>query len=494
LLGNRSATVKQGPASELTWIEQVRTADSHAALVRLLFGDQCPRTGREAARLIDIVVARLETALTGQVNEILHHPRLQALEASWRGLEFLRERAYAETERAKDSGDDVDVIIRVLSVSKQELWDDSQNAIDFDDLVLFKKVYEAEFGQAGGNPFSLLVGDYEFRNHPNDLNTLAAVASVAAAAFAPFVAAAAPEFFGLDDFQRLEVGLSLEQDFQQPDYIKWRALRDSDDARFVGLTLPRVLMRRPYHLDVSRQDCFRFQENVTDADGGSRHLWGNAAYAFASVVLRTFMDTRWFADIRGFERGRETGGLVAGLTVDSFSTDRDGIALKTTTDVLLDRTHERELSQLGFIPLCACPGTEYAAFFSNASVHKPAKFADKEADTTSRMSSMLQYVLCASRFAHYLKVLCRARLGSYRTTDELSAELTKWISRYVSDDPQAGPDVRAQFPLRQADISVTEIPGQPGVYRLEMLLRPHYQLDDLSASLRLIHRLPGGRT
>jgi type VI secretion system protein ImpC len=180
--------------------------------------------------------------------------------------------------------------------------------------------------------------------------------------------------------------------------------------------------------------------------------------------------------------------------VDSFSTDRDGIALKTTTDVLLDRTHERELSQLGFIPLCACPGTEYAAFFSNASVHKPAKFADKEADTTSRMSSMLQYVLCASRFAHYLKVLCRARLGSYRTTDELSAELTKWISRYVSDDPQAGPDVRAQFPLRQADISVTEIPGQPGVYRLEMLLRPHYQLDDLSASLRLIHRLPGGRT
>ena len=463
---------------------------SRAELARLVFG-QRTISARAAGRQLDMAIARLEDLLAGQVNAILHHPRFQALESSWRGLAFLCQRGGEEMERAESQGDNSRIVLRMLSVSKRELWDDATSATEFDQTVLWQKVYEAEFGTAGGTPFGLLVGDYAFKNHPNDLDTLASIASVAAAAFAPFVAAAAPEFFGLDDYQRLEIGLPLEQDFQRPDYIKWRALRESDDARFLGLTLPRVLMRRPHGLDAAREDGFRFREEVADRQRHDKYLWGNAAYGFASVVLRAFVDTGWFADIRGFERGHETGGLVTGLAVDSHPTDRDGIALKSGTDVVIGSLQERELSELGFIPLCACQGTEYSAFFSNASIHKPKTYANVDATTTARMSSMLQYVLCASRFAHYLKSLCRQKLGGQSSVGELNKYLSEWINDYVTDDVRASPEIKTRYPLRQADVEVSEIPGQAGAYRLQMQLLPHYQLDSLSASLRLVHRLPG---
>jgi type VI secretion system ImpC/EvpB family protein len=484
-----TGTPAGSPATGEDVLSRIRSAGSRADLARVLFERQ-RITAQAAARQLDLVIARIDELLAEQVNAILHYPRWQALEASWRGLSFLCAQAGDEVERAQSQGEDAKIVVRTLSVTKRELWDDATSAPEFDQTVLWQKVYESEFGTAGGTPFGLLVGDYEFRNHPNYLDTLASIASVAAAAFAPFVAAAAPEFFGLSDFQRLEIGLPLDQDFQRPDYIKWRSLRESDDARFVGLTLPRVLMRRPYGLDATREDGFRFEEDVADAQKHDRYLWGNAAYGFASVVLRAFVDTGWFADIRGFERGHETGGLVTGLALDSHPTDRPGIALKSMTDVVIGSLQERELSELGFVPLCACQGTEFSAFFSNASIHKPAVFSDVDATTTARMSAMLQYVLCASRFAHYLKCLCRERLGKFQTAADLNHYLSNWIAEYVTDDVRASPEMKARYPLRQAEVEVAEIPGQAGAYRLQMQLLPHYQLDALSASLRLVHRLP----
>jgi type VI secretion system ImpC/EvpB family protein len=274
-------------------------ARTPAAAATALLGER-RYSSREAARLLDAAVARLDRLLSDQVNAILHAPRFQALEGSWRGLEFVWRQARDQMERSEEHGESSRIIIRVLPVSKRELRDDASTAVDFDQSDLWRKVYEAEFGTAGGTPFGLLIGDYEFRNHPDDLEMLSSISAVAAAAFAPFVAAAAPQFFGLDEFQRLELGLSLEQDFQRPDYIKWRALRASDDARFIGLTLPRVLMRRPYRLDVAREDGFRFVEQVAEENRRSKYLWGNAAYAFAGVVVRAFGETGWFADIRGF--------------------------------------------------------------------------------------------------------------------------------------------------------------------------------------------------
>ncbi|HUE72053.1 MAG TPA: type VI secretion system contractile sheath large subunit [Pirellulaceae bacterium] len=494
LLGLAAARADARPVPPADSLSQLLAASSPLAALRQLFGDDLRIGRKQAARLLDAAVARIDTLLSRQVNAVVHHPRLQSLEASWRGLDYLRDQARQELARAEELGENVRIVLRVLSATKRELRDDASTASQFDQSAIFRAVYESEFGHAGGEPFGLLIGDYEFRNHPDDLDTLASLGAVAAASFAPFVAAAAPQFFGLDDFQKLEIGLPLEKDFQRPDYIQWRELRQSEDMRFVGLTLPRVLMRVPYHLDVERQDGFRFSEDVAQSDKRQRYLWGNAAYAFGSVVLRAFVETSWFADIRGFERGVATGGLVSGLAVDSFSTDRVGVGLKTSTEVVIGGDQEAELSELGFIPLSACPGTEFSAFFSNASVHQPAKFADDVANTNAVMSAMLQYVLCASRFAHYLKVLCRQKIGTLETAESLQSYLTQWVSGFVADDAHAKPHVKARYPLRQAEVTVAEIPGHAGAYRLEMKLLPHYQLHGLSASLRLVHRLqgPGG--
>jgi type VI secretion system protein ImpD len=494
---------------------------AQAALTSIL-GDINGLTLAQVSLQLEAAAARIETRLNAQVNAILHHRRFQRLEASWRGLYFLWERAREGAERAEELNERAEVKLRILSVKKRELRDDARDATDFDQSSLFKKVYESEFGTAGGEPFNLLVGDYEFcainrrdplpgeseddvdeldsssgarRNYSLDLETLSSISRVATAAFAPFIAGASPEFFGLSDFRRLEANLPLEQDFQGPDFIKWDSFRSDPDSRFVGLALPRVLMREPYRLDPSRGDAFRFQEEVAEQGGAhSKYLWGNAAYAFAAVVMRAFVETGWFADIRGFDRPGERddgegGGLVKGLTADSFNTDRAGVALKTNTDVVLTSDDEQRLSQLGFIPLCACTGTKHSVFYSNASVHKPVKRDDVASNTTERMSSMLQYVLCASRFAHYLKSLSRQQIGSYEAAEDLKRRLRKWISDYVGDDPN-----HTKYVLRDAEIDVVESDDSPGTYQMKIQLQPHYQLDALAASLKLVHKLPGGGT
>jgi type VI secretion system ImpC/EvpB family protein len=434
-------------------------------------------------------VARLDAMISRQANAVLHHPRFQRLEASWRGLRYL-------VEQVKDAEA---VKIRVLSVSWQELARDAERAIEFDQSQLFRKVYGEEFDTPGGKPFGILLGDYEVRpwpsaDHPvDDLAVLEAISHVAAAAFAPFVAGVHPAMFGLDQFAELERPLDLPRTFQQLEYLKWRALRDSEDSRFAALTLPRVLMRLPYEDDGSRIDGFAFREEVAGPDRG-QYLWGSAVWAFGAVVIRAFTDSGWLADIRGVRRGVEGGGLVKGLPTHSFATDARGLVTKCSTDVIIADQQEQELSELGFIPLCHCPGTEFSAFYGNQSVQKPKKYDEPAATMNARISAMLQYMLCVARFAHYLKIAARDKIGSFVEASECENYLHRWLQQYVTSDTEAAPEVKAQYPLREASVQVREQPGKPGKYQCIAHLWPHFELEELTTSLRvtteLTSRLP----
>lgn len=429
-------------------------------------------------------LARLDRHLERQVNTVLHHPRFQQLEASWRGLWMLTGQVQETIDAADIGGSPPEFDVRILNVSKSALARDLDRAAEFDQSQLFKKVYEDGFGIAGGEPYGALLGDYEFTNHPEDIDTLRRISQVAAAAFAPFIASASPELLGIESFGSLEQPIRLAATYSQVEYIQWNSFRDSEDARFVGLALPRILMRVPYDDDGTRSDGFRFREEVEGVDR-SRYLWGNAAYALGSVLIRSFGACRWFADIRGVERGVIGGGLVTELPVHSFTTDRYGLVPKISVEVCIDDFKEKELSSLGFIPICHCNDTEYSVFYTNSSVQKPKAYADDAATTNARMSAMLQYTLCASRFAHYLKILARNKIGGMTTETELADELSSWIATYVAADAKASNETKAQYPLRDAAIEVRPIPSKPGSYQLVMQLLPHYQLDGLVSKLNL---------
>ena len=439
-------------------------------------------------RMLNRQVAELDALLSRQVNAIIHHPVFQKLESSWRGLAYLVEQA----------DEDESIKIRVLNVSWKELARDAERAIEFDRSQLFRKIYEDEFGMPGGEPYGVLLGDYEIHpwpsaEHPvDDLATLTAVSGVAAAAFAPFVAAIHPSLLGLDRFAGLEQPIDLARTMGQKEFLKWRAFRDTEDSRFVGLTLPRVLMRVPYADDDSRTDGFRFQEDVAQPDQ-SNYLWGNAAYAFGTVLMRAYAVSGWLADIRGVEEGKDSGGLVKELAVHSFSTDKQGIAPKCSTDMIVTDRQEAELSRLGFIPLCHCKDTEYSAFHGSHSAQKPKDYDDTVVSTNARMSSMLQYTLCVSRFAHYLKVAARDKIGAFTEAAEVEDFLYRWLQNYVTSDSQASAKVKAKYPLREASVRVREHPGKPGGYVCVAHLWPHLELDDLAAALRVKTELTPGR-
>lgn len=434
-------------------------------------------------------VARLDDLLNRQINAVLHHPRLQKLEASWRGLQYLTEQV----------DDDQNVKIRVLDVSFKELARDAERAIEFDQSQLFRKVYGEEFDTPGGEPIGVLVGDYEIHprvsaEHPiDDMNVLRAISQVAAAAFAPFVAAAHPAMFGLNQFTGLQQPLDLAAAFEQADFFQWRNFRREEDARFVGLTLPRVLMRLPYEDDGSRIDGFCFHEDVAGPDR-SKYLWGNAAYAFAAVLIRAFAQSGWLARIRGVQRDTDGGGLVTGLPVHCFTTDKLGVAPKCSTDVIVTDRQEHELSELGFIPLCHCTDTEFSAFYSNQSVQQPKQYDRLSATMNARISAMLQYMLCVSRFAHYLKVGVRDKIGAFAEAGECEQHLHEWLQQYVTADADASPDVKARFPLREASVQVRELPGKPGSYGCVAHLWPHFQLDELSSTVRVTTQLTSERS
>jgi len=438
-------------------------------------------------QLIEHCIALIDERLAEQVNAVMHHPQFQRLEGAWRGLSFLVDQAEASREMLEDQSPQGRLVIRVLNVSKRELTKDLSNAIEFDQSQTFKKVYEEHFGSPGGEPFGLLVGDYTFSNHPDDLDLLKGISGVAAAAFAPFVAAASPELLGLDDVASLEQPIDLTAQFSQPDYVSWRSFRDSDDARFVALTLPRMILRRPHEDSGSKPPRFPFREDVHAGDRGG-WLWGNSAFAFASVVSRAYAASGWLADVRGVHRGADGpgGGLVGGLPAVGFGTDAWGVAPKQCTEVSIDDTKEKELSELGLISFCDCKDNGSAAFFAVPSVHSPKRYDDPVATSNAKMMSMLQYTLCASRFAHYLKVLARYKVGAFSNADELQDFLNLWLMKYVTPDAKASPEIKARFPLRVAEAEVTEVLGRAGNYRIILRLCPHYQLDQLHATIRLV--------
>lgn len=452
---------------------------SDAAAARWLQGIATTRDSGSVVRALHRQVAEIDRLITEQVNAILHHPLLQALEARWRGL------AYLTGREPSDGGPPIK--IKVLAVSWVELARDLDQAIDFDQSEFFRKVYEYEFGSPGGEPFGAIIGDYEIHLSPpagsryDDVEVLKGVAGVAAAAFCPFFVNATPEMFGLSDFAGLQQSLDHVQHLRS--FQKWQALRDHEDARFVGCVLPRVLMRRPYQAAADRVDGFSFNEDVAGPDA-RKYLWGGAAFALGAVVLRAFENAAWPANIRGVQRGVDAGGLVTGLVMDEPGTDSRGVAHKYVTDVVISDDLEKQLGDLGFIPLCQCHGVPYAGFYSVPSIQSPRTMDRTLANANAKISSLIPHMLCVSRFAHYVKVMARNRIGAVNP-DELEAELQEWLMRYVVNDDNASPETKARNPLRDARVRILAKPGAPGSYRCVIHLVPHYELDDMAVKVRL---------
>lgn len=440
------------------------------------------------ARRLHADIAAIDGMLNEQVNAILHHPRFQRLEASWRGLAFLVNRADAEADPL--------IRVRVLTAKWSELETDFDRAAEFDQSQLFKKVYEDEFGTPGGEPFGVLVGDYDIHarvshEHPhNDIGVLRSIAGVAASAFAPFLCAASPELLDLESFSDLQVTRDHAARMRQSDYLKWNTLRDDEDARFVGCLLPRILMRGPYNDDGRRIDRFIFREDVTRPDG-SGYLWGNPGYAYASVLMRSFATSGWLADIRGLRQDEAGGGLVSELPALSFPTDSAGVIPRPVTEVSVSDSLERQLSELGLLPLCDCKDTPMGVFASGQSLQRPRKYDRDDVTANAKISAMLPYILTVSRFAHYVKIIARGKVGSFSSAEELERILHDWVTDYVTADREASTDVKSRKPLREASIRVQPDPAKPGSFYCIMRLAPHYELDEMVGSVRLQTRLVG---
>jgi len=430
---------------------------------------------KDAEAMINARIAQIDHLISIQLNEILHHEQFQKLEASWRGLKYLLDQS--------ETGSNLK--IKVLNASKKELLRDLQRAPEFDQSALFKKIYEEEFGIFGGSPFAGIVGDYEFGRGPEDIELLEKISNVAAAAHAPFLSAAAPDMFNLESFTQLDAPRDLGKIFDTTEYAKWKSFRASEDSRYVALTCPRILMRLPYGKETKPIEGFNFEEHVSGADH-SKYLWGNAAFALASRMTKAFALYGWCAAIRGVEGG----GLVDGLPVHNFYTDSGDVAMKCPTEVPITDRREKELADLGFAPLVHCKGTDYAAFFSVQSCNKPKLYDSDAANANARLASQLPYIMATSRFAHYLKAMMRDKIGSFTSRTECERWLNKWITNYVTPDDSASAATKAQYPLREAREEVMEIPGKAGAYRAVAFLRPHFQLDELTVSLRLVAELP----
>jgi type VI secretion system protein ImpC len=424
---------------------------------------------------INARIAAIDKLLSAQLNTIMHAEEFQKLEASWRGLQHL----------VFESETGTMLKIRVLNTPKKDLLRDMERAPEFDQSALFKKVYEEEFGTFGGSPIGALIGDYEFSNHPQDISLLEKISQVAAAAHAPFISAASPQLFGWDSFSDLQEVRDLAKIFDRTEYAKYRSFRESEDSRYVGLTLPHTLMRLPYGKDTVPTETFNFEEDV-DGKDHKKYLWGNAAYSFGTRMTESFAMYHWCVSIRGVEGG----GLVQGLPTHTFRTDEGEVALKCPTEIAITDRREKEFSDLGFIPLVHCKGTDYAAFFGAQSANKPVKYDSDAANANARLSTQLQYMMAVSRFAHYLKAMMRDKIGSFMSRTDCERFLNQWITNYVTADDNASPATKAQYPLREASVEVSEVPGKPGVYRAIAFLKPHFQLDELSVSLRLVAELP----
>lgn len=430
---------------------------------------------KDTETMLNERIRQLDEMISNQLNEVMHAEELQKLEGSWRGLNYLVQQS--ETSPMMK--------IKVMNISKKDLLKDLTKVSEFDQSEIFKKTYEEEFGTLGGHPFGAFIGDYEFGRHPEDITLLEKMSNVAAAAHAPFVTAANAGLFNFTSFTDLAGPRDLAKIFDNDAYISWNQFRASEDAKYVGLCLPHVLMRLPYGKDTVPVEEFDYDEKVDGRDH-SKYLWGNAAYAFGARLTDAFARHEWCAAIRGVEGG----GLVEGLPLHNFKTDEGDETVKCPTELAITDRRENELSKLGFIPLCYYKRTRNAVFLGAQSANKAKQYLTADANANARLSAQLQYILAVSRFAHFLKVMMRDKIGSFMSKDECQSFLNKWIANYVLLDDTANQDQKAKFPLRDARIEVTEIAGKPGAYNAVAFLRPHFQLEELTISMRLVAKLP----
>jgi type VI secretion system protein ImpC len=435
----------------------------------------------EALQSIEAMMAAIDRKLSEQTNLIIHHPEFQQLESAWRGLNYL----------VYNTETDEQLKIRVLNISKKEIARTLKKykGISWDQSPLFRKVYEEEYGLLGGEPFGCLIGDYYFSHSPQDVEILSGMGQIAAAAHAPFIAAAAPEVMGMGSWQELANPRDLTKIFQTPEYASWRSLRASEDSRYLALTMPRYLGRLPYGAKTDPVDEFDFEED-TDGSDASRYLWCNAAYAMGVNMTRSFKLYGWLSRIRGVE----SGGLVEGLPTHVFPSDDGGVDMKCPTEIAISDRREAELSKNGFLPLLHRKNSDLAVFIGAQTLQKPTEYVDPDATANAELSARLPYLLATCRFAHYLKCMVRDKIGTFKEREDMENWLNKWIEQYIDISPTTSTEeTKARKPLAAAEVVVEEVEGNPGYYTSKFFLRPHYQLEGLTVSLRLVSKLPSAK-
>ncbi|WP_348755839.1 type VI secretion system contractile sheath large subunit [uncultured Aquincola sp.] len=437
--------------------------------------------GKDTIKTIEDMIAAIDKKLSEQINLILHHADFQKLEGAWRGLHYL----------VNNTETDEMLKIRVMNISKQDLGKTLKRykGTAWDQSPLFKKLYEEEFGQFGGEPFGCLVGDYHFDQSAPDVELLGEMAKVAAAAHAPFITGASPSVMQMDSWQELANPRDLTKIFTTPEYAAWRSLRESDDSRYIGLAMPRFLSRLPYGARTNPVEAFNFEEDTGAADH-SKYTWANAAYAMATNINRSFKEYGWCSRIRGIE----SGGAVEGLPTHTFPTDDGGVDMKCPTEISISDRREAELAKNGFMPLVHRKNSDFAAFIGAQSLQKPAEYDDPDATANANLAARLPYLFATCRFAHYLKCIVRDKIGSFKERDEVQRWLQDWILNYVDGDPaHSSEQTKARKPLAAAEVVVEEVEGNPGYYTSKFFLRPHYQLEGLTVSLRLVSKLPSAK-
>jgi type VI secretion system protein ImpC len=437
---------------------------------------------RNLSKTFDRAIAEIDRKVSEQLNAVMHQEKFLKLEGSWRGLHHL----------VMNSETSTTLKLRLLQASKKELSRDLQRAVEFDQSQLFKKIYENEFGTPGGEPYGALVGDYEWTAHPEDVETLRLVSNVAAAAFAPFISGVGAGMFGFDDWRELSKPRDLAKIFETAEYAKWRAYRDTEDSRFVSLVMPRVIARLPYGAATKPVEEFGYEEAPKNADGTAKaqdhneYCWMNAAFVMASRLTDAFAQYGWCTAIRG----AEGGGKVLNLPSHVFTSDDGDLDAKCPTEIGITDRREAELSNLGFLPLCHYKNTDYAVFFGAQTTQKPKKYDRPEATSNAAISARLPYIMATSRFAHFLKVMARDKIGSFMEAPDVERWLNRWIQNYVNPMEGAGQEARAKYPLREAKVEVKEIPGRPGSYNAVAYMRPWLQMEELTTSMRMVARIP----
>ncbi|MGT2475788.1 EvpB family type VI secretion protein [Paraburkholderia steynii] len=430
---------------------------------------------------IESLIAQIDKKLSEQINLIIHSEEFQKVESAWRGLHYL----------VNNTETDETLKIRVMNISKGELHKTLKKykGTAWDQSPFFKKLYEEEYGQFGGEPYGSLVADYYFDNSGPDVDLLTQIAKISAAAHAPFIAAADPSVMLMDSWQELANPRDLTKIFQTPEHAAWRSLRESEDSRYIGLAMPRFLARAPYGAKTNPVEEFDFEEDTAGADSG-KYTWANAAYAMATNINRSFKMYGWCSRIRGIE----SGGAVEGLPVHSFPTDDGGVDMKCPTEIAISDRREAELAKNGFMPLVHKKNSDFAAFIGAQSLHKPAEYEDADATANANLAARLPYLFACSRFAHYLKCIVRDKIGSFKEKDDMQRWLQNWILQYVDGDPaHSTEESKARRPLAAAEVVIEEVEGNPGYYTSKFFLRPHYQLEGLTVSLRLVSKLPSAK-